>query len=47
MPHRLWLEVSPPELCQMGPTPALKEALGDCPLARWADERGALANRLD
>lgn len=39
--------LKPAEVPDMSSATALEQALDDCPLARWADKREALANRFD
>jgi hypothetical protein len=39
--------LEPAQVPDMSSAAALEQALDDCPLARWADKREALANRFD
>ncbi len=39
--------LEPAQMPDMSSAAALEQALEDCPLARWADKREALANRFD
>jgi hypothetical protein len=39
--------LEPAQMPDMSSAAALEQALDDCPLARWADKREALANRFD